>query len=155
MVLKVAYYHARIDPFFSKRHSLTNEVARGGRPFYFRYGRTKRGFEKLWLGLETVVQFRGERGASELCVLHVRQRFSVIAHLASRCSANSYSFQLNEKTIGTMVLAERNSENVRNGRRSRGPSPNAQTESSSEEDGGITYFHLIAIDTRCPDYRSL
>ncbi|KAL6439389.1 hypothetical protein ACFW04_003913 [Cataglyphis niger] len=34
-----------------------------------------------------------------------------------------------------MVLAERNSENVRNGRRSRGPSPNAQTESSSEEDG--------------------
>ncbi|XP_034947455.1 REST corepressor 3 isoform X2 [Chelonus insularis] len=33
-----------------------------------------------------------------------------------------------------MVLAERNSENVRNGRRSRGPSPN-QTESSSEEDG--------------------
>lgn len=46
-----------------------------------------------------------------------------------------------------MVLAERNSENVRNGRRSRGPSPNAQTESSSEEDGGITYFHLIAIDT--------
>jgi len=36
-----------------------------------------------------------------------------------------------------MVLAERNSENVRNGRRSRGPSPNAQTDSSSEEDGGI------------------
>lgn len=35
-----------------------------------------------------------------------------------------------------MVLAERNSENVRNGRRSRGPSPNGQTESSSEEDGG-------------------
>ncbi|XP_076246681.1 REST corepressor isoform X2 [Lasioglossum baleicum] len=34
-----------------------------------------------------------------------------------------------------MVLAERNSENVRNGRRSRGPSPNGQTESSSEEDG--------------------
>lgn len=34
-----------------------------------------------------------------------------------------------------MVLAERNSENVRNGRRSRGPSPN-QSESSSEEDGG-------------------
>ncbi|XP_012233219.1 REST corepressor isoform X4 [Linepithema humile] len=34
-----------------------------------------------------------------------------------------------------MVLAERNSENVRNGRRSRGPSPNAQTDSSSEEDG--------------------
>ncbi|XP_074101382.1 REST corepressor isoform X2 [Cotesia typhae] len=33
-----------------------------------------------------------------------------------------------------MVLAERNSENVRNGRRSRGPSPN-QSESSSEEDG--------------------
>ncbi|XP_032671482.1 REST corepressor 3 isoform X3 [Odontomachus brunneus] len=33
-----------------------------------------------------------------------------------------------------MVLAERNSENVRNGRRSRGPSPNVQTESSSEED---------------------
>ncbi|XP_031788774.1 REST corepressor isoform X3 [Nasonia vitripennis] len=34
-----------------------------------------------------------------------------------------------------MVLAERNSESVRNGRRSRGPSPNGQTESSSEEDG--------------------
>ncbi|KAF7996646.1 hypothetical protein HCN44_002292 [Aphidius gifuensis] len=34
-----------------------------------------------------------------------------------------------------MVLAERNSENLRNGRRSRGPSPNGQTESSSEEDG--------------------
>lgn len=88
-------------------------------------------------------------------VPHVRQKFSVTAHLASRCSANSYSIQLNEQTIGTMVLAERNSENVRNGRRSRGPSPNAQTESSSEEDGGITYFHLIAIDTRCPDYRLL
>ncbi|XP_015513981.1 REST corepressor 1 isoform X1 [Neodiprion pinetum] len=34
-----------------------------------------------------------------------------------------------------MVLAERNTDNVRNGRRSRGPSPNGQTESSSEEDG--------------------
>ncbi|XP_014218180.1 REST corepressor 3 isoform X1 [Copidosoma floridanum] len=34
-----------------------------------------------------------------------------------------------------MVLAERNSENVRNGRRSRGPSPNGQTDTSSEEDG--------------------
>ncbi|XP_066584526.1 REST corepressor 2-like isoform X4 [Prorops nasuta] len=33
-----------------------------------------------------------------------------------------------------MVLAERNSENVRNGRRSRGPSPNVQTESSSEDE---------------------
>lgn len=42
-----------------------------------------------------------------------------------------------------MVLAERNSENVRNGRRSRGPSPNGQTESSSEEDGGINFMlHL-------------
>lgn len=131
-------------------------MARGWRPFYFRYGRTKRRFEKLWLGLETVVQFRGELGTSELCAPpHVRRRFSVTAHLASRRSANSYSIQLNEQTIGTMVLAERNAENVRNGRRSRGPSPNAQTESSSEEDGGITYFHLIAIDMRCPDYRLL
>ncbi|XP_012056906.1 PREDICTED: REST corepressor-like [Atta cephalotes] len=34
-----------------------------------------------------------------------------------------------------MVLAERNSENVRNGRRSRGPSPNVQSDSSSEEEG--------------------
>lgn len=36
-----------------------------------------------------------------------------------------------------MVLAERNSDNVRNGRRSRGPSPNGHaSESSSEEEGG-------------------
>ncbi|XP_021916178.1 REST corepressor-like isoform X3 [Zootermopsis nevadensis] len=35
-----------------------------------------------------------------------------------------------------MVLAERNSDNVRNGRRSRGPSPNGHaSESSSEEEG--------------------
>ncbi|XP_051175874.1 REST corepressor 3 [Leptopilina boulardi] len=34
-----------------------------------------------------------------------------------------------------MVLAERNSESLRNGRRSRGPSPNGQTDSSSDEDG--------------------
>lgn len=36
-----------------------------------------------------------------------------------------------------MVLAERNSESLRNGRRSRGPSPNGQTDSSSDEDGGL------------------
>lgn len=44
---------------------------------------------------------------------------------------------------GKMVLAERNSENVRNGRRSRGPSPNGQTESSSEEDGGENFVVLL------------
>lgn len=47
-----------------------------------------------------------------------------------------------------MVLAERNSENVRNGRRSRGPSPNGQTESSSEEDGGIHFtYYKVYIET--------
>lgn len=36
-----------------------------------------------------------------------------------------------------MVLAERNSDSLRNGRRSRGPSPNGHaSESSSEEEGG-------------------
>ena len=36
-----------------------------------------------------------------------------------------------------MVLAERNTDNVRNGRRSRGPSPNGHaSDSSSEEEGG-------------------
>ncbi|XP_058799449.1 REST corepressor 2 [Phymastichus coffea] len=33
-----------------------------------------------------------------------------------------------------MVLAEKNSENVRNGRRSQGPSPNGQTESSEDDE---------------------
>lgn len=36
-----------------------------------------------------------------------------------------------------MVLAERNSDNLRNGRRSRGPSPNGHaSDSTSEEEGG-------------------
>lgn len=36
---------------------------------------------------------------------------------------------------GRMVLAERNAESVRNGRRSQGPSPNGQTDSSDEDEG--------------------
>lgn len=58
-------------------------MARGGQPFYFRYGRTKRGFERLWLGFETVVQFRGERGASELYAPHGRSVIFCVAHLAA------------------------------------------------------------------------
>ncbi|XP_033219180.1 REST corepressor 3 [Belonocnema kinseyi] len=34
-----------------------------------------------------------------------------------------------------MVLAERNAENLRNGRRSRGPSPNGHTDTSSDDEG--------------------
>lgn len=41
-----------------------------------------------------------------------------------------------------MVLAERNPENVRNGKRSRGPSPNghASEDSSIEEEAGVYIF---------------
>ena len=47
-----------------------------------------------------------------------------------------------------MVLAERNTENVRNGRRSRGPSPNgAQSDSSSDEDNGISL--MMSVHLRC------
>lgn len=43
-----------------------------------------------------------------------------------------------------MVLAERNSDNVRNGRRSRGPSPNGHaSDSSSEEEGGKYIFKIV------------
>lgn len=58
-----------------------------------------------------------------------------------RLAVTLYSrVQLNNNA---MVLAERNSENVRNGRRSRGTSPTVQTESSSEEDGGS--FSLVSL----------
>lgn len=46
-----------------------------------------------------------------------------------------------------MVLAEKNSENARNGRRSRGPSPNghAQDSGSEEEIGMISAKNAISI----------
>lgn len=47
-----------------------------------------------------------------------------------------------------MVLAEKNSENIRNGRRSRGPSPNGhmQAESTSEDESSgkcIFFYGLV------------
>lgn len=44
-----------------------------------------------------------------------------------------------------MVLAEKNSENARNGRRSRGPSPNGhvQAESTSEDESSSNFFDLV------------
>lgn len=43
-----------------------------------------------------------------------------------------------------MVLAERNSESLRNGRRSRGPSPNGHaSESSSEDEGRQKHFKRL------------
>lgn len=47
-----------------------------------------------------------------------------------------------------MVLAEKNSENARNGRRSRGPSPNGhvQAESTSEDEStGMVFIRIFRI----------
>lgn len=47
-----------------------------------------------------------------------------------------------------MVLAEKNSENARNGRRSRGPSPNGhvQAESTSEDEStGMAFIRIFRI----------
>jgi hypothetical protein len=52
-----------------------------------------------------------------------------------------------------MVLAEKNSENARNGRRSRGPSPNGHVQDSTSEDesSGQHYFSLNR-DNSCKMY---
>lgn len=50
-----------------------------------------------------------------------------------------------------MVLADRNSDSIRNGRRSRGPSPNGHanaSESSSEDEGRRKHSNLTILCSR-------
>lgn len=84
---------------------LTNQIGFHERPFYFRYGRTKR--ESDSTEHRVIASYR----------LHRRFRgYSVRRRLYQR----DYPTERPPCETLKMVLAERNSENVRNGRRSRG-----------------------------------
>uniref|UniRef100_A0A1B6CTF4 REST corepressor n=3 Tax=Clastoptera arizonana TaxID=38151 RepID=A0A1B6CTF4_9HEMI len=55
-----------------------------------------------------------------------------------------------------MVLADRNAENIRNGRRSRGPSPNGHASESSSEDEVLGMNHVLAEKIRVGrDYQAV